>query len=330
MVVLAVQAYADTRLSVRQTLGTFKFKEISKATEQKWIPSDVDTKIKSYSGYTRNPKWNNYRPYKDILNALSTDYMIEEFQIDLPKGKKAPYFIVRHNDTKLDGTKPALQVGLPSMADYPIGAAINILPQKLWLDHGGIVVLSPINIEEPIILVSGTASDKQNYYKQFADHFGSIGKHLLKTKKARVVHFESQGDTFFIGLYVYLKYAEVYSRVVVSNPEMVNAVASTVTLPTPKTWPDVLLQDWYRDLLAQEFKPTKKYPSVLIVTDTQQTFVSKMAYGFSRQYGFPVEYMEIPLWSHSDVDAKTTKFFITKYNFLNAGIEASTSSEASK
>lgn len=313
---------ADTRVSVRETLGLLQFKEIVKTGEQKWTPADIEAKVKNYYGYTTSSKWSPYKPFKEILQATGNDYVLEEYEVEVSPGKKAPYFIARKTNTKLDGAAPALQVGLPSMVDYPLGTAINVLPQKLWLDRGGIVVLTPINIEDPIIFFAEDAPKKQKQFQKFADNFGLVAKHVLKTKKAQQVHFESFGDTFFIGLYAYLKYADVYSRVVISSPDFVQYVASTVSEPTPKQWPDILIQDWYTELLAAEFKKHKKFPSVLIVVDSQKAFIARMAYAYGLKYKLPIDYLEIPQWQSKDVEAKTTRFYIIKYNFLlNADAE---------
>ncbi|MCC6137803.1 MAG: hypothetical protein IT287_04175 [Bdellovibrionaceae bacterium] len=311
-----MSSFAETRVSVRQTMGQLQFKEILKETEKKWTPTDIEAKVKSYYGYTTSPQWTPYKPFKDILNSIGADYVLEEYSVDLATGKKAPYFIARKSGTKLDGTAPALQVGLPSMVDYPLGTAINVLPQKLWLDKGGVVILTPINIEDPIVFYNDGDKEKQKQFQKFADNFGSVAQHILKTKKARQVHFEAFGDTFFMAVYTYLKYADVYSRVVLSNPDFVQYVASTVTEPTPKTWPDVLMQDWYSALLVEELKKHKKFPSVLIVTDSQKPFMARMAYAYGLKYKLPVEYMEIPQWYTKDVEAKTTRFYIIKYNYL--------------
>lgn len=313
---MALTSFADTRLSVRQTLAHLQFRDISKATEQKWTPSDVDASIKELSSYIKDPKWTPYKPLKDVLFQLSSDYVLEESEMILPSGKKAIYYIARKATTPLDGSAPALQLGLPSMTDYPLGVEINVLPQKLWLDKGGIVVLTPINIEEPMVLVSGTAIEKQKLFEKFSDHFAAVAKQILSTKKVKTFYFEASGDLFYMALFTYLRHASLYSKVIIATPEVANYVSSTVTEPTPKTWPDPLIQDWYKDVLVREFAKNKKFPKVLLITDSQKSFVARMSYALARQYKLPVEYMEIPQWNTKDKDAKTVRFYATKYNFL--------------
>jgi hypothetical protein len=77
-----------------------------------------------------------------------------------------------------------------------------------------------------------------------------------------------------------------------------------------------LIQDWYKDLLVKEFKKNKKYPHVLIATDSQKTFAARMSFALAKQYQLPAEYLEVSQWNTKDKEAKTVQFYATKYNFL--------------
>lgn len=316
LLLMCVVSWADTRLSVRQTLANLQFRDISKSTEQKWTPQDVDVRIKELSPYLKDPKWTPFKPLKDVLFQLSSDYTLEENEMLLTTGKKAIYYIARKTTTALDGSAPALQLGLPSMTDYPLGVEINILPQKLWLDKGGIVVLTPINIEEPMVLVGGTALEKQKLFEKFSDHFAAVAKQIINEKKIKTIHYEASGDLFYMALFTYLRHGALYKKVILATPEVANYVSSTVTEPTPKTWPDPLIQDWYKDLLVKEFAKNKKFPSAILITDSQKSFVARMSYALGKQYKLPVEYMEISQWNAKDKEAKTVRFYATKYNYL--------------
>ena len=154
------------------------------------------------------------------------------------------------------------------------------------------------------------------FFEKLSDHFAEVAKQILKTKKIKTIHYEVSGDLFYIGLYTYLRHGATYKKVIVVTPETANFVSSTVTEPTPKTWPDPLIQDWYKELLEKEFKKNKKYPHVLIATDSQKAFAARMSFALAQQLRLPVEYLEIAQWSAKDKDAKTVRFYATKYNFL--------------
>ena len=57
-------------------------------------------------------KWNLFR--KTILKGLSADeFQTEQVWYTSKDGTRVPMFIVKHKDTKLDGTAPAIQYGMP-------------------------------------------------------------------------------------------------------------------------------------------------------------------------------------------------------------------------
>lgn len=315
-----LHSHGDTLVSVKETLSNHSYKDLSAATAAKWTPSDADTVAKEMIPYLKDAKWGSFKPFKEILQYRSLDYVLEELEFEVA-GKRIPYFIAYHKNTPATSSSRALQVGLPAMVDYPPGDAVNVLAQKLWLDKGGVVIVTPLNIDDPFTLLSGADSDKQKLYQKFSDQFGLLARHLLETKKVGAIAMESTKDTLFVAVYTAVRYSDVYSRVILIQPEAITVVANPVTPPTPKTWPDYNVQDWYKNMLTGEYAAKKKAKSfrpvaTLIAVDSQNTFAGKMAYGVLKAQGVPVDYVEVSLWSYKDQAEKTAKFQALKYNYL--------------
>lgn len=319
---LLFTANAQTVMSVKTTLANHQYKDLSVATIKQWTPANSETFVKDLAPYVLDRKWGSFKPFKEILQHQGKDYVLEESQLDV-RGTSIPYWVVYHQSTPASEKSRALQIGLPSMTDYPPGEAINVLAQKLWLDKGGVVVLSPLIVDDPMQLLSGSQRDKQQLYQKWADQFGIIGRHILRSKKAGSIAMEAPKDTLFFAAYVAIRYGEVYSRVLVVQPEVSPAVATALTPPTAKIWPDYTIQDWYQTLITQEWNEqaklqskTPRVPPVFIAVDSQNTFAGKMAYGFLQSRGMLAEYTEVPLWVHSETAAKTVRFQALKYNYL--------------
>jgi prolyl oligopeptidase len=83
-----------------------------------------------------------------VIRALpdrfdASDLMVEQLQATSKDGTQVPYFVIRHKDTKMDGTTPTILYGYG-------GFQISIQPSysatigKLWLEKGGAYVIANI------------------------------------------------------------------------------------------------------------------------------------------------------------------------------------------
>ncbi len=325
---ISLPVHGQTLISVKETLAGYNFKDLSSATQSRWEPKDAEQVASELAPLIADPKRGSFKPFREILQHRNQDYVLEELEWDRD-GKKIPYYIAYHKNTPANEKSRAIHIGLPAISDYPPGDAVNVAAQKLWLDKGGVVVLSPLVIDDPMTLLSGQDSDKQKLYQRLADQFAGVAEQVLKTKKAGILFLESPKDVLFLGAYTALRHPQVYAKVVFVQPEIPTAVANPVTPPTAKIWPDYLILDWYKNLLAQEWKlrtpsvaKSKPLPGAFIAVDSQNTFAGKMTFGVLHKHGVFIEYLEVSLWSHSDKAAKTARFEALKYNYLlNTAVE---------
>lgn len=189
-------------------------------------------------------------------------------------GTKIPYFIVKHKDTKLDGTNPTLLYGYG-------GFEVSMLPSysggngKGWLEKGGVYVLANIrgggeygpNWHQSVI--------KANRHKVYED-FSGVAKDLIARKITSPKHLGVMGGSNggLLTGNMLTQYPELFGAIVIQVPLL--DMQRYHKLLAGNSWmaeygdPDTA--DWK---FIQTFSPyqlfdaKRKYPATLFTTSTR-------------------------------------------------------------
>jgi len=159
-----------------------------------------------------------------IIRALPDRFdgqnlVVEQLEAISKDGTKVPYFVVRHQDTKMDGTTPTLLYGYG-------GFQISLQPSysatlgKLWLENGGAYVLANIRGGGefgPAWHQAGLKMERQVIY----DDFIAVAEAVIASKLTTPKHLGIRGGSNG-GLLMGVMYTQ--------RPDLFNAVLCQVPL----------------------------------------------------------------------------------------------------
>jgi prolyl oligopeptidase len=262
---------------------------------------------------------------KHIFN--SKNFLVKQEQVKSQDGTLIPYFVIHHKNTKLDSSNPTILYGYGgfqvSMTPFYLS-----LTGKLWLEKGGVYVLSNIRGGGEFGPEWHKAALKENRHKCFED-FTAIAEDLIKNKVTSPNHLGIKGGSNG-GLLV----GSVFLR----RPDLFNAVVCQVPLLDMLNYNKLLAgaswMDEYGDpndskirkkLLSYSpfhVKTDVKYPEVFFTTSTNDDRVHpaharKMVKKMQEQ-GHQVLYYEAPEGGHtgaSNVNQETLSIAL-EYSYL--------------
>jgi prolyl oligopeptidase len=205
----------------------------------------------------------------------ASNLTVEQLQATSTDGTKVPYFIVHRKDMKYDGSNPTLMTayGGFQVSETPRYSGIV---GKLWLERGGVYVLSNIRGGGefgPAWHEAGLKTHREIIY----DDFASVAKDMFTrkiTSPRRMGIVGGSNGGLLMGV-EFTQHPEMWNAVVIQVPlldmlrfEHIAAGASWVGEYGTVTKPDE------RKFLAyispyNQLKPNAKYPEPLIFTTTK-------------------------------------------------------------
>lgn len=261
--------------------------------------------ISPYSSYIGNinSKKIVLKKIKTSPERFSSKNIVSEQKFSKSKdGTMIPYFIIYNKNIKLDGTNPTLLYGYggfeSSMQPFYLGGI-----GKLWLEKGGVFVLSNIRGGGEFGPAWHQAAVKENRQVVF-DDFISIATDLIKNKVTSPAYLGIQGGSNG-GLLV--------AGTFIQRPDLFNAVLCEVplldmfryhTLLAGASWMDEYGNPddpKMREVISkyspyQNVKAGVKYPEVFIFTSTKDDRVhpghARKMVAKMRAQGHPLYYYE--------------------------------------
>ena len=131
---------------------------------------------------------------KSLPSWFDADSMTsEQFFSTSKDGTKVPYFVVRHKDTKMDGSNPTLLYGYGGF-EVSLNPAYSATRGKLWLERGGVYVLANIRgggEYGPKWHQAGLKTQRQRIY----DDFISVAVNLIAKGVTSPKHLGVEGGS---------------------------------------------------------------------------------------------------------------------------------------
>ena len=143
----------------------------------------------------------------------------EQFFATSKDGTKVPYFVVRNKDIEMDGTNPTLLYGYGGF-EISLNPSYSATRGKLWLENGGVYVLSNIRgggEYGPKWHQAGLKTDRQRIY----DDFISVAEDLIDKGITSPEHLGVEGGSNG-GLLTGVMYTQ--------RPDLINAAIVAVPL----------------------------------------------------------------------------------------------------
>ncbi len=143
----------------------------------------------------------------------------EQFFSTSKDGTKVPYFVVRNKSTKMDGKNPTLLYGYGGF-EVSMSPGYSAINGKLWLEQGGVYVLSNIRgggEYGPKWHQAGLKTNRQRIY----DDFISIAEDLIRKKITSPKHLGIEGGSNG-GLLMGVMFTQ--------RPDLFNAIICSVPL----------------------------------------------------------------------------------------------------
>jgi prolyl oligopeptidase len=247
--------------------------------------------------------------------------VVEQHEVASKDGVRVPYFVVRHRDTRPDGTNPTLLYAyggfqVPSLPWY------NATVGSAWLERGGVYVLANIRGGGEFGPEWHRAGLKENRQRVF-DDFIAVAEDIIARRITTPRHLGIMGGSNG-GLLV--------GAALTQRPELFNAVVVQVPLLDMRRYHRLLAgaswmaeygnpdrpEEWaYISQYSpyQNVRPGMPYPKVLFTTTTRDDRVHpgharKMA-ALMESMGYPVHYFENTEGGHgagvtSEQRARTT------------------------
>ncbi len=221
----------------------------------------------------------------------------EQFEATSKDGTKIPYFVVHPKDMKADGQNPTLLTayGGFQVSETPAYSATN---GKLWLEHGGVMVLANIRGGGefgPAWHEAGIATKRQRIY----DDFAAVAQDLIARKITSPPHLGIRGGSnggLLMGV-EFEQHPELWGAVIIEVPlldmlrfEQIAAGASwvgeygSVSDPAQKAFLASISP--YANL-----KTGVHYPTPLIYTTTKDDRVGPV---HARKFAAKMEAMGLP------------------------------------
>ncbi len=202
----------------------------------------------------------------------------EQFFATSKDGTKVPYFVVRNKDIEMDGTNPTLLYGYGGF-EISLNPSYSATRGKLWLENGGVYVLSNIRgggEYGPKWHQAGLKTDRQRIY----DDFISVAEDLIEKGITSPEHLGVEGGSNG-GLLTGVMYTQ--------RPDLINAAIVAVPLLdmlrfnkllAGASWmgeygdPDDESKPEEREFLRKispyhNIRPEADYPEVFFVTSTK-------------------------------------------------------------
>jgi prolyl oligopeptidase len=207
---------------------------------------------------------------------FDTSSMIaEQYFAQSTDGTSVPYFVVRHKKAKLNGKNPTLLYGYGGF-EVSMIPAYSALTGKLWLEQGGVYVLSNIRgggEYGPKWHQAGLKTNRQLIY----DDFIAIAEDLVRKKITSPKHLGIQGGSNG-GLLMGVMFTQ--------RPDLFNAVICQVPLLDMLRYDKLLAGASWVDEFGSpadpvegaflrkispyhNVKPDVKYPEIFFVTSTK-------------------------------------------------------------
>lgn len=202
----------------------------------------------------------------------------EQFFSTSKDGTKIPYFVVRNKDIEMDGTNPTLLYGYGGF-EISLNPSYSATRGKLWLENGGVYVLSNIRgggEYGPKWHQAGLKTNRQRIY----DDFISVAEDLIEKGITSPEHLGVEGGSNG-GLLTGVMYTQ--------RPDLINAAIVAVPLLdmlrfnkllAGASWmgeygnPDDESKPEEREFLRKispyhNIRPEADYPEVFFVTSTK-------------------------------------------------------------
>ncbi|MFT4994970.1 MAG: prolyl oligopeptidase [Paraglaciecola sp.] len=226
--------------------------------------------------YTYDSQSGKKAKAKSLPSWFDADSMLsEQFFATSPDGTQVPYFVVRSKDTKLDGTNPTLLYGYGGF-EVSLNPSYSATRGKLWLERGGVYVLSNIRgggEYGPSWHQAGLKTQRQNIY----DDFIAVAEDLIAKKITSVKHLGIEGGSNG-GLLMGVMFTQ--------RPDLFNAVICAVPLLdmlryhkllAGASWmgeygdPDDAIEGAFLRGISpyHNIDPDLEYPEVLFITSTK-------------------------------------------------------------
>jgi prolyl oligopeptidase len=263
----------------------------------------------TYSGFTQpttlyladeDGSVQRVRSLPQMFNAEGL--VVEQHETTSRDGTRVPYFVVRHRDTRMDGTNPTLLYAYGGF-EVSMRPGYNAVTGAAWLERGGVYVLANIRGGGEFGPQWHRAALKENRQLAF-DDFLAVAEDLVARRITAPEHLGIMGGSNG-GLLV--------GAALTQRPDLFNAVVIQVplldmrryhTLLAGASWmaeygdPDDPAQWEFigRYSPYQNVRPGKDYPAVLFTTTTRDDRVHpgharKMA-ALMESMGYPVYYFE--------------------------------------
>lgn len=216
---------------------------------------------------------------KSLPSWFDASTMVAEQYFSTSKdGTKIPYFVVRNKDIEMDGTNPTLLYGYGGF-EISLNPSYSATRGKLWLENGGVYVLSNIRgggEYGPKWHQAGLKTDRQRIY----DDFISVAEDLIEKGITSPEHLGVEGGSNG-GLLTGVMYTQ--------RPDLINAAIVAVPLLdmlrfnkllAGASWmgeygnPDDESKPEEREFLRKispyhNIRPDEDYPEVFFVTSTK-------------------------------------------------------------
>ncbi|MNL00756.1 Prolyl endopeptidase precursor [compost metagenome] len=230
------------------------------------------------------------------------DLKVQRFEATSKDGTKIPYFVVAKNNLQLDGKNPTLLYGYGGFEVAMQPGYLSFIG-KVWLERGGVYVLSNLRGGSEFGPEWHKAVLKENRYKVYEDNI-SIAEDLIARKITSPEHLGISGRSnggLLTGATFTLR-PDLFNAVIVGVPLLdmlryhkllagASWMAEYGDPDDPKMRAAILKYSPY-----QKLSPTAKYPEVFIMTSTKDDRVhpghARKMVAKMKEQGHPVYYYE--------------------------------------
>jgi len=213
---------------------------------------------------------------KSLPSWFDADKMVsEQFFSTSADGTKAPYFVVRNKETKMDGNNPTLLYGYGGF-EVSLNPSYSATRGKLWLERGGVYVLANIRgggEYGPKWHQAGLKTERQRIY----DDFISVAEDLIAKGITSPKHLGVEGGSnggLLTGV-MYTQRPDLFNAAIVAVPLL--DMMRYHKLLAGASWmgeygdPDDAVEGKFLRSISpyHNIRPEADYPEVFFITSTK-------------------------------------------------------------
>ena len=245
-------------------------------------------------------------PLKSLPAKFNADGMVvHQKQATSKDGTQIPFFVIHHEDIKLDGSTPTLLYGYGGF-EVSMNPGYSGGIGKLWLEKGGVYVLANIRGGGEFGPAWHQAGLKGNRQRIF-DDFIAVGEKLIDMKITSPRHLGIMGGSnggLLMGVMLNQR-PDLWNAVVIQVPLL--DMLRYHKLLAGASWvdeygnPDVPAERAFLETISpyQNFDPNKNYPTPFFVTSTKDDRVHP---GHARKMAKLFEASNKPFFYYENID----------------------------